>query len=112
MLINEDKQVMVLLPLMNDNTVIYIGNGSGPVHDFVTGHYEELRARFLEAGFKFLFLPKLVEDLDPELVEYLFPGNETPLSVERLTGRIRELSGIGEKSGAAILANETPSVVR
>ena len=90
MLSTSDTRITTPVPFLRDKTVLYVGERADGA---------ELRGRFRDAGYKFLYLPDLAESLEPALLGYLFPGSEGSAAVGDMCRRIRELAGIGELTG-------------
>lgn len=85
-----EMRIKTPVPFLQDRTVLYVGDGA---------ERAELPGRFRDAGYKFLFLPELAESLGPALLGYMCPGNEGPVSVEDMYRRVRDLAGLGERTG-------------
>ena len=89
MAFNEDRLIQTSFPFLRDDTVLYVGGSSGTSLAIIAGCREELSSRFHDSGYRFLFLPELVESLSPEMLSYLFPGQSDSIHVTDLYNRIR-----------------------
>jgi hypothetical protein len=96
---NKDKTVHTSIPFLKDWTVLYVDGSKGVSHLYVRGIWPDLRHRFAIAGFTFIYLPELADRLTPDLLSYLFPGNEATAPVEGMYGRIRQMASLGDESG-------------
>ena len=86
---NEDTRIDVSVPFLKEGMAIALG------HNVTAAE----KKRFLKDGIRLLFLPDLAASLTPDLRQYLFPGTDTPLSVEDMCQRIRNLAGLDEQTG-------------
>ena len=81
---NGDKRILPDVPFLKEGTVLFLGSRN-------------------ESGYrprgKCIYLPDLVQSLDADLYQYLFPGDHDVLSAEDMERRIRELAGLGDEKG-------------
>lgn len=93
----DDLRIYKRIPLVKGKTILYVGN---PEKDDV--HQNELfntvRERFEAAGFKFIYVPDLIEQLTPEVLQYYYPGLSADSLRDDIYKRLRKLASI---SGAA-----------
>ena len=99
MTIKDDRQITTPIPFLKDRTVLYVDGGSGLSNSYVEGNEDVLSHRFLAEGYTFLFLPRLVENLSPEVLHYLLPGHKGHVVVEDLYKNIRDISKLGDSTG-------------
>lgn len=99
MIINDDKQIKIPLPFLHEKTVLYIDSRLGVSHYYIEDFKDELHERFLDAGYTFLFLPDLVKEISPAIIQYQFPGHKSFLLVEDLYQNIQEVAKLDEKPG-------------
>lgn len=94
-----DKTVHTTIPFLKDRTVLYVDGSKGLSHFYVRDFWLDLRQRFVVAGFTFIYLPELADRLTPDLLGYLFPGNETTVPVEEMYERIQQIASLDGESG-------------
>ena len=85
-----DKTVHTTIPFLNDRTVLYVDCSEGVSLLYMRDFWLDLRQRFVVAGFTFIYLPELADRLTPDLLGYLFPGNESTVPVEEMYERIQK----------------------
>ena len=99
MTIIDGQPISHRLPFLHSGTVIYVaGTDSAVQDDFVADNVEIIQARFDDAGYRFIFLPELLESISDPVQDYLFPLQETP-DVSDVYAHIRETAGIGDRAG-------------
>lgn len=81
---NGDRQIVLNVPFLKEGTVLLVSD-----HDWSGSHQD----------CKFVFLPDLVESLNVDLCQYLFPGGQKVISTENMCRRIREQIGLGDEDG-------------
>ncbi len=102
---NEDKRIKTDVPFLKDKTVLYVGRSpDGEVLN--ESVLDTIAERFEEEEYTFLYLPELVENLSPEMVQYMFPGQDADLSIEDMYGRIRQLAKLDDVSGFLYKQND------
>lgn len=99
MLFNEDKRIKLPVPFLQNETILYVDGTSGALHSFIEECKEELTFRFRDVGYTFLYLPDLIASLSPEMLHYLFPGQDDVINVDKLYRNIRETAKLGKKAG-------------
>lgn len=99
MLFNEDKRIKLPVPFLQDKTVLYVDSRIGTSHFYIEDNAEELAERFKDAGYTFLFIPDLVDNLPLGVLHYLFPGQNDILLAENLYQNIQDIAKLGDKTG-------------
>lgn len=98
MYFNKDKQIRTAIPGLTGKTVLYIGSPENDLFPKDSGSWETLQKEFKLIGYKFIFVPELLETLSGQMSEYLFPGFELP-DVNVVFERLQNLAGIKGKTG-------------
>jgi hypothetical protein len=106
MIINGDKQIKIPLPFLHDKTVLYVDSRLGISHNYIEYFKYDLLERFNGAGYSFLFLPDLVKNISPEILQYQFPGHKCILLVEDLYHNIQEIAHLDDKNGFIYKQND------
>ncbi len=99
MIFNEDKRIKLPCQFLRDKTILYMDSRLGASHVYFEDHWEELVSRFEDIGYRFLFLPDLVNSLSPGILHYMFPGQKDVLQAEDMYQEIRNLANLGDKTG-------------
>lgn len=99
MIINDDNQIKIPLPFLQDKTVLFVDSHLGISNYYIEDFKDELIDRFRDAGYTFLFLPDLIKDISPEILQYHFPGHKCFLLVEDLYKNIRDVAQLDDKTG-------------
>lgn len=91
---NEDQRLPAIFPHVMRRTVIYLGDSNS----IPSGVVNSIRRLFSSIGYRFIFLPDLLNDLSPELLAYLFPGfvRKDLLSLE---DQIKRQAGLDGRTG-------------
>lgn len=91
---NEDQRIQAIFPHVMRRTVIYLGDSSV----LPSGVLNSIRRLFSSIGYRFIFLPDLLNDLSPEILAYLFPGfvSKDLLSLE---DQIKRQAGLNGRTG-------------
>ena len=98
-MIDKDRRIRAEVPFLQEGTVLYVDSSDG-ANGGIEGTRKEFFARsFRYAGYHFLYLPNLAGRLDPDLIAYLFPGSQEPLSVGDMYRRIRDIAGLDDQAG-------------
>lgn len=92
---NNDKRIDLPIPFLKEKTVVYINGGSGYAHRCISRMADILHSRLARADFRFVFLPDLMDQLTPDVLQYLFPGQNDTFSVETLYQRIQDMAMLG-----------------
>ena len=99
MLFNEDKRIKFPVPFLKDNTVLYVDSRIGTSHYYIEDFWDDIPFRLDGVGYTFAFLPDLVSQLSPAMLEYMFPGQKDIIFAEDMYQRIRDLAGLNGKTG-------------
>lgn len=97
--IKDDRQIKTPIPFLKGRTVLYVDGGTGVSNSYIKNNVNVLRRRFLAVDYTFLFLPRLVESLSPNVLRYLLPGQKEYIPVDDLYKNIREISKLGDSAG-------------
>lgn len=91
---NKDRRIRAIFPRIKGRTVIYLGD----YYSLPNGLENSIRHRFSSIGYRFIVLPNLIQNLSPDVIEYLFPGFDCPdpLSID---AQIKHRSGLDGKNG-------------
>ena len=91
---NEDQRIQAIFPHVMRRTVIYLGDSNA----LPGGVLNSIRRLFSSIGYRFIFLPDLLNDLSPEILAYLFPGfvSKDLLSLE---DQIKRQAGLNGRTG-------------
>ena len=98
MIFNEDKRIKFPVPFLKDKTVLYVDSSAGTSHCFNEDFRKDILYRLDENGYTFTFLPDLVSQFSPAMLEYLFPGQNVVFA-EDMYQRIRDFAGLNGKHG-------------
>ncbi len=98
-MINKDMLIRFPVPFLRERSVLYVDSSTGVHRNFIEESREEISDQFFDAGYTFTYLPDLVSELSPELLQYMFPGLKENVSVEDMYRHIRDLAGLGDKAG-------------
>lgn len=96
---NDDKQITIPLPFLKDETVLYVDSPIGTSHHYIEDSKDDLYKIFRKAGYTFLYLPDLVKELSPEILDYQFPGQKSNLLVEDLYRNIQDVAQLDDRTG-------------
>ncbi len=96
---NEDKRIKISVPFLKGKTILYVDNHIGTSRYFIEEFKEELQYKFKKLGYTFLYLPEVCERLSPQLLEYMFPGQEDHPFAETMYQRIQEMAGLNDQAG-------------
>jgi hypothetical protein len=96
---HDDKQITIPLPFLQDETVLYVESPKGTSHHYIEEFKDDLFKKFRKAGYTFLYLPDLVKDLSPEILDYQFPGQRSNLLAEDLYRNIQDVAQLGDRTG-------------
>ena len=99
MIFNKGKQIKAHVPFLTDKTVIYVGGEDGTSIPDMEDFRDHISLCLEDEGVTFIYLPELASRLSPEIIRYMFPGQEETVSAEGLDRRIREIAGLDGKSG-------------
>ena len=89
-----DKRIDFPAPFLKEDTVLYVSHETGLFRTVGMCRYApEMALLFRDAGKKLVFLPDLLGALHPDLLEYLFPGQDFPMTEEDLSHRLVERVG-------------------
>lgn len=99
MIFNEDKRIKFPVPFLKDKTVLYVDSRIGASHYYIEDFLDDILFRLDEVGYTFAFLPDLVSQLSPALLEYMFPGQKDIIFAEDMSQRIQDLAGLNDKTG-------------
>lgn len=99
MTINKDKLITTPLPFLKGRTVLYVGGSKDSRRSYVVRRRKKVRSLFNDAGYSFLFLPDLLDSLEPQIIGYYFPGLQEGVQPEGLYQRIRSIAGIDDNAG-------------
>ena len=92
---NDDKRIDLPIPFLKEKTVVYIDGENSDAHSYISRVSDILHSRFAKADFRFVFLPDLMDQLTPDVLQYLFPGQNDTFSVETLYQRIQDMAMLG-----------------
>ena len=98
MYFNKDKRITATIPGLSGKSVLYIGSPGNDLFPKDSGSWEALQNEFHWIGYKFIFVPELLEAFSGQMSEYLFPGFEMP-DVDTIFDRLQDLAGIKGKTG-------------
>ena len=99
MLFNDDKRIKFPVPFLKSKTVLYVDSRTGTSHEYIEFSWEYIMSRLERLGYSFAFLPDLVSQLSPDLMQYMFPGQDSSVFAEDLYQRIQDLAGLNGKTG-------------
>lgn len=99
MIYNEDKRIRLKVPFLKSKTVLYVDSRIGTSHDYIEFCWEDIMSRLERLGYSFAFLPDLVSQLSPDLMQYMFPGQDAGVFAEDMYQRIQDLAGLNDKTG-------------
>ena len=99
MINNNDKQITIPLTFLQNETVLYVDSRAGASHYYIEEFKEELFKKFRDTGYRFLFLPDLIESLSPDMLQYQFPGQNGSILVENLYQNIQDVARLADKTG-------------
>lgn len=99
MTIYDNQIVTRKIPFLENGMVIYVsGPDSGGQDMYVEQNKDAIQAQFSRSGFKFVYIPDLLESLGETVLDYLFPLMEHP-SRESIYEHIRMTARLGNKAG-------------
>ena len=90
----KDIRIDMAVPFLQEGTALLLGCDTDESPDLFSGE-----------NVKIFFLPDLAASLTPDLRQYLFPGTDTPLSIEAMCQRIRTLAGLDGQTGLLFRKN-------
>lgn len=93
----EDRRIRARIPLLRERTAMYVPGHPGC--GIPEWKVEELRGRFQEAGFRFLYLPEVFVGVSEEMVEYMFPGVRRSFIVEEAYAQIMRRAELQGEEG-------------
>ena len=96
---NDDKQITIPLTFLKDETVLYVDSTIGTSHHAIERFKDDLLKKFRKAGYTFLYLPDLVKELSPEILDYQFPGQRSNLLIEDLYRNIQDVAQLDDRTG-------------
>lgn len=99
MLFNDDKRIKFPAPFLKDKTVLYVDSRIGTSHYYIEDFWDDILFRLDGVGYTFAFLPDLVSQLSPAMLEYMFPGQKDIIFAEDMYQRIQNLAGLNDKTG-------------
>ena len=99
MTVKDERLIITTIPFLKDRTVLYVDGGIGVSNSYIKNNVNVLRRRFLAEDYTFLFLPRLVESLSPEVLRYQLPGQKGHIPVDDLYKNIRDISMLGDSAG-------------
>ncbi len=98
MLFNKDKRIKETIPGLNGKYVLYVGSTGKDLFPMDSSSWESLRDSFRRIGYKFIFIPELIEELSGQMSEYLFPGFVMP-DADSVFNHLQDIIGIQGKTG-------------
>ncbi|MBR5076893.1 MAG: hypothetical protein IKX28_07820 [Bacteroidales bacterium] len=94
-----DRRIHHSLPFLRPKTILYVaGADSAALDARVAQRGPELREAFEDIGWHFLYLPELLASIPEDVLDYLFPLQESP-DAAGVYARIRETAGTGDGAG-------------
>lgn len=87
------------IPFLKKNTVLILGGYSSGLDRFYENHKETFFYASKVTGYKFLYLPEILGNLSPELINLLFPGSEGCISAEEVYAHIRKTANLEGRVG-------------
>lgn len=99
MIFNEDKRIKLPASFLQDKTILYVDSRTGMSHVYNETHWKDLAEKFDDVGYRFLFLPDLAVALSPDILHYMFPGQNDNLLADDMYHEIRGLANLGDKTG-------------
>ena len=100
-----DKLIFNKPSFLEDKTILFIDATTGSSRMCDEQFREEIRYKFKELGYTFTFLPEICERLKPELLDYMFPGQEDSPLPENMCRQIQNLMGLNGRSGFLLKEN-------
>lgn len=91
---NEDQRIKTVFPHVMRRIVIYLGNS----YALPDGVVNSIGRLFRSVGYRFIFLPDLLNDLSPEILAYLFPGFDRK-DLLSLEDQIKRQAGLDGRTG-------------
>lgn len=96
---NDDIRIHLPVPFLKDKTALFLDSQVDHTNSYMEGIRWDLLSQFEDVGYTFAFLPDLVKQLSPALLEYMFPGQEDIVSAEDLYRRMQDMVGLKGKTG-------------
>ena len=98
-MINKDKLIILPVSFLRDKTVLYVDSQFGFSNHFMAVFGDLIQSRFKDIGYSFAFLPDLIHQIHPDMLQYMFPGQENNIFVGDVYSRIQDLAGLNDKAG-------------
>lgn len=101
----QDRTVHTIYPIsdnfLENKTVLYIGNGNrstdNHIEDLTEDFIEGLPSRFADVGYSFVFIPEILAQLSPDMIEIAMPVKDSDsantITADELYRNIRDLLG-------------------
>ncbi len=96
---NKDQLIKLPVSFLKDKTVLFVDSQIGNSDHYMEVFGDFIQSRFDDIGYTFAFLPDIVRQIQPDMLQYMFPGQENSISVGDVYGRIQDLAGLNDKAG-------------
>ena len=83
----QDRHIDAILPAKWQRLMIYVGGERDSIREI----YD-----FIPRGYHLLYLPDLINNLSPDIVSYMFPGQTEVFSTEKFYSHIRKITGLAD----------------
>lgn len=96
----DDKRIEFPVPFLRDGAVLYVGDENSL---FRAEGLDSCRASVIDlfrlSGKRLVFLSDILRTLNPDMLQYMFPGQDGPAMEEDVCRRIAEATGTGAWPG-------------
>ena len=79
---NDIIRIKFPVRFLKNKTVLYLNSQSGKSEVYIKEYFNDLFQRFDEACYTFAYLPNLISQLSPDILQFIFPGQTDIISTE------------------------------
>jgi len=99
MVFNNNQIISRKIPFLENGMVLYVSGKDSESQDrYIEQNKTSIQAQFSRSGFKFVYVPDLLESIRETVFDYLFPLMDHP-NLEAIYEHIRKTARIGNKAG-------------
>lgn len=96
---NKDKLIMLPVSFLKEKTVLFVDSSTDGSRYCTKDMWDDMLICFDKVGYTFAFLPDIISQLSPDILEYMFPGQKDTIFAEEMYRRIQDLAGLKDKTG-------------
>ncbi len=95
----KDKQAKREIPFISESGVLFVDSSASPSSALIEDDLNDIQGKLFSKGYTLVYLPELVDSINPDIMGYMFPGWQGTVSVDDMYNRIRIAAGLKDEAG-------------